>query len=77
MCVANNSDFSPEWIEQNIYGEQDAPQLDGDSVLELSCSYRNGDLYGILWGDESQATQWGGKERRNAGVLYYDADRQR
>ena len=70
-CIANNSDFSPKWIEQAIYAEEDAPQLDSDSVLSLQCLYRNNGDEDVVLGTESEATVWGLKEMCQAIVFYY------
>jgi len=70
-CIANNSDFSPKWIEQAIYAEDDAPNLDATSVLELTCAYRNPSEDSVTWDGEGEATVWGRKERCSAEVYYY------
>lgn len=72
-CIANNSDFAPKWIEQVIYDEADAPRLDDDSSLRLRCAYRNTEGENVEWGQESEATVWGKKERCGAVVHYYEA----
>lgn len=70
-CVASNTDFSPKWIEQALYAEDDAPTLDAGSTLELRCSYRNGTSDSVTWDGEGEATVWGRKERCSAVVFYY------
>ena len=71
-CIANNSDFSPKWIEQAVYAEGAAPALDASSVLELECKYRNTGDEAVDWGPEGEATVWGRKERCSAVVFYYE-----
>ncbi len=71
-CVANNGDFSPKWIEHVVYGEDDAPLIDGDSELELSCSYSNKGDSTVAWGPEGEAAAWGRRERCSAVVFYYE-----
>jgi len=72
-CIANNSDFSPKWIEQTVYGESDAPTLTSSSQLELTCAYRNGDDEGVGWGPEGEGAVWGRKERCRALLWFYEA----
>jgi hypothetical protein len=69
-CVASNTDFSPKWIGQSVYGEEDAPELTGDSMLEIACTYRNPEE-AVTWGAESEATLWGRRERCAGLVFYY------
>lgn len=70
-CIGSNADFAPKWIEHAMYAEEDAPQLDNDSVLSLQCVYRNNGDKDVVWASESEATVWGKKEMCQAVVFYY------
>ncbi len=72
-CIASNGDFNPKWIEQTVYAESDAPTLDGQGTLSLTCAYQNASDEAVVWGPESEAAVWGRKERCNAVVFYYEA----
>lgn len=72
-CIANNGDFNPKWIEQTVYAEGDAPQVDGGSTLQITCAYENGTGDGIGWGAEGEAAVWGRRERCAGVVFFYES----